>query len=529
MRRLIIIITLICLFMFSLNVRKVGALVEEVSEIPVNHTLHKKEVTLVNEETILTTSIASFTTEDYNPTSKKWNGMPSVITSGKNIFVAWQTGGVKEPDPDSLNYINIAASSDGGLSWKNPYMIIDPTEESVEVRVPQFYYNNAGVLQLLYYRTDKGMCRMELYHTNGALEDVRYSNSSPINVNNSSFTKPTVLANGTIMYASAAKTTIFTSTDDGASFKKTASIESSSPSDALRFGESTIVEKKDGTLWCLRRLENAIDGGIEQSYSKDGGITWSIASGNLPDPLKSPGSRFTMMRLSSGNLIFITNAAGMGNTNRSKMTAYLSTDDGESWPYELLLDNVMSSYPDVWQDENGLIYAVFDKDRYGEGGMRLCTFTEADLKAGKYESANAHQLLVITKMDNSYADITTIIGNFGYKEPFDCNMDSKEIVASFPTTIKVIDENGTIHELEGSYRISGYKKGEAGKYTVYFTPKNLQTNLKNSFDIFHFEIETIIDEPSDGAGCALSIRSSLVLFVALIPTTFMLIRKRRDN
>ena len=329
---------------------------------PVNHELHAETVTVVDETTKLYTPIASNTEEDYNPFSRLWNGMPSVITAGNNIFVAWQTGGEREPDPNKLNYITVAASTDGGITWKDPFMIIDPLEESRQAQVPMFYYNHAGQLYLLFSVEGLGIHALAIHNADGPLTGITYDEPFPVGVSNSSFTKPTLLSDGTILYSSGTTDArIFRSDDDGRSFEAIATIESNTPAASRKFAESTLVEKKDGTLWQMRRLENSVNGGIEQSFSADKGLNWTVAVGNLGSPLQSPGSRFNMQRLQSGALLFVTNAEGMGS-NRSRMTAYLSEDDGDTWTEGLVLDADISSYPDFWQAPDGTIYIVFDKD-----------------------------------------------------------------------------------------------------------------------------------------------------------------------
>ena len=51
---------------------------------------------------------------------------------------------------------------------------------------------------------------------------------------------------------------------------------------------------------------------------------------------------------------------------RNNLTAFISEDDGETWPYSLLLDRRNNvSYPDVKEDENGNIYVIYDRERGG--------------------------------------------------------------------------------------------------------------------------------------------------------------------
>lgn len=83
-------------------------------------------------------------------------------------------------------------------------------------------------------------------------------------------------------------------------------------------------------------------------------------------------------------------------TSRKQITAFLSEDNGQTFPYSLVLDSREKvSYPDACQDANGTIYAVHDYDRTGKGEIILDRFTEEDVKAGKIVSKTGllHQII----------------------------------------------------------------------------------------------------------------------------------------
>jgi hypothetical protein len=139
--------------------------------------------------------------------------------------------------------------------------------------------------------------------------------------------------------------------------------------------ECMVTELKDGRLWMLIRTGG---GFLWESYSKDKGLNWSDAKASR---IKNPGSRFFIRRLSSGNLLLVNHYK---NSNRSHLTAQLSTDDGVSWNEGLLLDERGGvSYPDGVQDKDGLIWITYDRDRNGAGEILLAKFREEDVVAGK--------------------------------------------------------------------------------------------------------------------------------------------------
>ena len=83
------------------------------------------------------------------------------------------------------------------------------------------------------------------------------------------------------------------------------------------------------------RLEGGAGGGIERSISKDYGYTWSSYEINLEEPFIGPGSKVHLMGLASGSLVMINHAT---TTSRALLYAYLSVDNGETWPYKVALD-----------------------------------------------------------------------------------------------------------------------------------------------------------------------------------------------
>ena len=84
--------------------------------------------------------------------------------------------------------------------------------------------------------------------------------------------------------------------------------------------------------------------------------------------------------MKSGNILRVSNDSG---TTRTNLKAFLSFDDGKSWPHSILLDNRNHvSYPDVTEDSSGNIYIVHDWSRLEEKAIFLSRLTEADIIAG---------------------------------------------------------------------------------------------------------------------------------------------------
>ncbi len=166
---------------------------------------------------------------------------------------------------------------------------------------------------------------------------------------------------------------VWRSTDAGATFERLGMADVPD----REFDEHMVLEKRDGSLLMLVRTSY----GIGESRSYDGGRTWTPGKDS---GLDGPGARFFIRRLRSGNVLLINHYRFHGRNN---LTAMLSTDDGETYAHFLLLDgrdNV--SYPDAVQGDDGYIYAVYDRDRRGDGEILLAKFTEDDVLCGKIRS-----------------------------------------------------------------------------------------------------------------------------------------------
>ena len=73
-------------------------------------------------------------------------------------------------------------------------------------------------------------------------------------------------------------------------------------------------------------------------------------------------------------------------TSRTRMTAYLSDDDGKTFTHKMLLcDDGQISYPSATLSQDGAIYIVYDQGRgvIGQHTIFLSKITEADILAGK--------------------------------------------------------------------------------------------------------------------------------------------------
>jgi hypothetical protein len=86
-------------------------------------------------------------------------------------------------------------------------------------------------------------------------------------------------------------------------------------------------------------------------------------------------------------------------TARTRMTAYLSDDDGKTFPHKYLLcDAGQISYPSAALGKNGAIYIVYDQGRgtIGQHTIFLSKMTEEDILAGKLVNGDSFLNRIVT-------------------------------------------------------------------------------------------------------------------------------------
>ncbi len=340
---------------------------------------------------------------------RTWQGIPGIERTAKGrVYASWFTGGPKEPSPD--NTAVLSYSDDGGKTFGNLEALGLPTNDGTRCFDPTLWIDPKGRLWYVFNRGNKDLPKHDVWARVCDDPDAakpkwgpefRIGYDAPFTFR---MNKVTVLSTGEwIMPVTLAEKPVRAwctgynekqiptlhgvgiSTDEGRTWTLHGAVKSKPW--AL---ENMIAELKDGRLWMLIRTNSGV---LWQSHSTDKGRTWS--EGN-PSMIKSPGSRFYIRRLSSGNLLLVNHHKFTG---RSHLTAQLSTDDGATWNDGLLLDERGGvSYPDGVQDRDGLIWITYDRDRNGAGEILLAKFREEDVAAGKNVSGIMTLKQVIDKL-----------------------------------------------------------------------------------------------------------------------------------
>ena len=350
----------------------------------------------------------------YQDDHRLWQGIPSVeITDGGRLYANWYTGMDTET---SGNFVVVAISDDSGETWTAPRFVVEHSDPHVRVYDPCLWRDPRGRLWLTWNQSagffDGRVGAWFAISENPDADDPTWSEPRRIG-NGIMMNKPTVLSDGTWLFPTAIWnchtptedhpevsdeyfSNVYASTDAGATFALRGSADVPNRS----FDEHMVVERLDGSLWMLVRCFD----GVGEAVSTDAGRTWT--SGRKSEDVDGPCSRFHIRRLPSGNLLMI-NHADFGERRtveeihtqgdvkswrgRTNLTAFLSADDGKTWPHRLLLDDRDDvSYPDAAVGQDGSIYVVYDHDRFGDRAIYLSRLTETDILNGRWTSPGSH-------------------------------------------------------------------------------------------------------------------------------------------
>ncbi|WP_182866085.1 exo-alpha-sialidase [Rhodopirellula sp. JC639] len=183
------------------------------------------------------------------------------------------------------------------------------------------------------------------------------------------------------------------------------------------FAEQMPIIRKDGSLFTFYRAKK----GQKFAESFDGGRTWKLG-GYYPMQF-SINTKCILKTLPSGRVLLVANDVQMDEqggkrvyhytdengqrreltkhkTARTRMTAYLSEDDGKTFPHKLLLcDDGQISYPSATLGKDGAIYIVYDQGRgtIGQHTIFLSKISEADVLAGEIVDGDSFSNRIVSR------------------------------------------------------------------------------------------------------------------------------------
>lgn len=314
-------------------------------------------------------------------------------------------------------FFMLAASDDGGGSWSQPRVVIDPTDPpgapQRRALVGNLWTDPLGRLwcffdqSLGYFDGRSGDWFIRCDNPDAAeptwTAPVRFADGCTLN-------KPTVLKNGDWLLPVSLWTrdrigpdslknahhdldpirmaNVFASSDQGQTWSRRGGV----PFPETHFDEHMLVERRDGSLWMLARTKR----GISESVSTDGGVTWSAPRLST---IQHTSARFFIRRLASGRLLLVKHGpVDVLLPRRSNLSAFLSDDDGRTWSRGLLLDDrALVSYPDGIQAPDGTIHILYDWNRHTDAEILLAKFREEDILAGKFVSPGSKARMLVNK------------------------------------------------------------------------------------------------------------------------------------
>ena len=291
-----------------------------------------------------------------------WQGIPGIeVTKKGRTFLCFYSGGTKE---QIGNYALLVKSEDGvcfsepiAAAWQEGHRCFDPC----------LWIDPLGRLWFFWAFCPDDMVYAAICDDPDA-EALVWGDPFPIG-HNVMLNKPIVTSTGVWLFPLAVwrdgvralspefddreqekGSFVYASYDNGRTFRRLGCADVR----ARSFDEHMVVERRDGSLAMYVRTDYGIGG----SLSYDGGKSWT---GDFDTGLGGPSSRFFIGRLASGRLLLINHR---DFHRRNNLTAMLSEDDGQSWPYSLLLDRRSQvSYPDAAQTEDGVIHVTYDRER----------------------------------------------------------------------------------------------------------------------------------------------------------------------
>jgi hypothetical protein len=364
--------------------------------------------------------------EEYGSSARNYQGISGIERApGGRLWATWYAGPIWE---DQFNYALVATSGDNGASWTDVSFVIDPDGAGPKrVADPCLWLDPDGKLWLFFWLNGDGLSvTMAMTTENPDDEKPVWTKPFPL-FPGVMMNKPIVTSQGEWLMPAATwhqdnSCRVVVSKDSGKTWalRGTANI----PPERRNCDEEMIVERSDGSLWMLVRTA---DYGIGDSVSTDHGKTWT----EVKDYQKHATTRFTLLKLKSGNLLLLRNGPLDERAGRHHMMAYLSDDDGASWKGGLLLDARGTSYPDATQAPDGTIYAIYDQDRGGDKGIVMAIFTEADILAGKFCSPQSRGTVLINKATG----INPKIGRLGDGPPARTDTAAAELIVDQPRAV----------------------------------------------------------------------------------------------
>lgn|GEM_PF-2192853 len=350
---------------------------------------------------------------EYGAAYQNFGIAPSIArTPGGRLYCGFTSGGVGE---GTDNFGVVVTSDDDGVTWSSPYIVFDTDKEGpIRNDHVTVWTTPSGELWIMWSQYPDKLrgnhsSLWVITSSNPDDDDPQWSSPRKIADEQHLLTTPTVLSDGTWIFPTGNWNRVreghpsrpLISNDNGLSFEMGGPLISPVKND---YDEYMIVEKSDGHLIILSRHK----GSFIQYESADKGRSWTpMGTNGLPHT----NARFVFMKLRSGNWLLVKHGTPdpelekAADRGRTDMTAYISHDQGLTWEGGLMLEERNAAYPFGYQDPDGTIYVVYDRERFNQPEILMARFTEEDVMNGKPISGRAAFKLLVNKGEGSLSAI----------------------------------------------------------------------------------------------------------------------------
>ena len=404
---------------------------------------------------------------EYLNGNRKFGGCPSITeTPDGRLWLSITSGGAGE---DMYNYAMLYCSSDGGENWGEAVLVVDP-KTPIRTSEPLTWCDPDGRLWFFWSQmytpsrvnSDGRMGVWCMYSSDGGetwSTPVRiahgFSNQNPIVLSDGTWMLPVNIWNNNNSHPELRELqnpTVYTSVDKGETWVLKGICKNHS---ASTFMENAVIELSDGRLWMTMRTNGA---GVEETFSTDGGATWTDA---VNAGISKTSGRTAADKLPNGNIIVVSHDDEFADGARAYLTIWLSEDDGETFPYKLLLDEV-GWYPNTVVSTDGeTIYITYDCGRGAGGCAMLARVTVADIKAGKLVTDTSFTKWLANKGNCKIIDKATVT--------FDT--DGNDAVSPMTFTVTV-NSNGSTNPVPFAVKVLPAAQKNGYTFDGWATVKN---------------------------------------------------------
>lgn len=324
---------------------------------------------------------------EYQDFNLYFHGIPSIVRLPSGRLVVSYYGG--DAGEGGLNHCAVVTSTDEGATWSKPQFVID-APGATRVFDPVMWLDPRGRLWIFW--SGQGIRAICCEHPESDLGEW----SDPVKIGGRvALNSPIVLDDGTWLLSvdqAPHKSSAYVSTDEGLTWTLRGTAEVPAGGWAQ---EPMAVQRQDGSLMMMVRTSN----GIDESYSYDRGKTWTVSKAS---DVQSMIARFHISRMPSGRLLLVCHDQpnlGWGKERRKNLTAFLSDDDGKTWPHKLLLDERDEvTYPDATVTDDGRVYIVYDYRRSrGMGEILMADIHEEDILDGAINNTKSRLRIPVSK------------------------------------------------------------------------------------------------------------------------------------